>query len=188
MLVTFCPGVTDPIVVWASARGQVMWPRVSFAIYPLSLAVSCGDRWAGTPGRSTGRLRDRLAVVARNRTFSGSHFLPKTFHMACVRAEGLLFQGFQTKKENVLFLGPQTDSKQRTLYSKVLNKDSIKHISLNLAFNQTSRACPALSIKSKVSFIVTVICLPWVHLEPPKMRGLHILGVCMCGHGHVCYR
>lgn len=57
--------------------------------------------------------------------------------MAFLVAEGLLLQGFETKlkKENLLFLGHEIDSEQRTLFAKVLNKDPIKDVSLNLALN-----------------------------------------------------
>ena len=69
--------------------------------------------------------------------------------MVCLRAKGLPLWGFQTKvkKENVLFLGHETDSKQRNLYYKVLNIDSIKHLSLHLALSQISRTYSAHSRK-----------------------------------------
>lgn len=41
----------------------------------------------------------------------------------------------KAQERNVLFLRHETDSKQRTLYAKALNKDPIKHVSLNLALN-----------------------------------------------------
>ena len=109
--------------------------------------------------------------------------------MACLRAKGLPLLGLCTKlkKDNVLFLEPEADCQQRTLYSRVFNKDSIKHLSLHLTLNQLQRrTCSAHPQKEGFHFIITVLCLSQLFLEPLDEFGFLMANVCVCVCARAC--